>query len=136
MAFRGGGDAGGGVSSRDVKYERQIPKFLQKYKHMMTSGSFQQEARQAWEEYAPQMRAVVEDGADRDDELPTIVDADAMGVVAEKRAGLGAAAGSSRRAGLGSSEARLEQDIELKVGFSVCSGRFELLLLFPLRCTR
>lgn len=49
---QGGGDAGGGKPGSKVEYQKQLPKFLQQYAHILSSEGFQDEARQAWDDYA------------------------------------------------------------------------------------
>ena len=48
----GGGTAGGGKPGSSVTYQRQLPKFLQAHAHLLSSDGFQDEAKQAWQDYA------------------------------------------------------------------------------------
>lgn len=49
---RGGGDAGGGKPGSSVQYQRQLPKFLQAHAHLLSSEGFQDQASEAWEDFA------------------------------------------------------------------------------------
>eukprot|EP00899_Mesostigma_viride_P014893 jgi/Mesvir1/23404/Mv21097-RA.1 len=70
-----GGDAGGAPrkgrsgGEGDVPvYERQIPKFLQKYSHLMEKGGFQDDAAKAWAGYSLASKLQGGPGASANDE--------------------------------------------------------------------
>ena len=48
----GGGSAGGGKPGSNVQYQRQLPKFLQAHAHLLNQEGFQEDAKNAWEDYA------------------------------------------------------------------------------------
>ena len=48
----GGGRAGGGKPGSNVQYQRQLPKFLQAHAHLLNQEGFQEDAKNAWEDYA------------------------------------------------------------------------------------